>query len=347
MSASQWASTRRVWVTHAKDVARGYHKKSARLIDLALRIVILALAAYSLFLVYCAACQEELREQFYALAETMLSAFSDAATGTRGSGPGTIVVVVAMAWLLTVLWMRRKETIYLVSFKTYRHHGIGGGPEDSAGEPVTYERFLAESRAAKHPDGSACFTDRSIEFQEKILRASAVGETSIFPPSIFRERVGQDGAAAERVSLCMRGAREESELMMFRAIEQLLESTGTRPEQVAILVVNCSLFCPTPSLSAMIVNKFGMRSNVDSCASMRLEIAVFIYSVSVISARVYLYGGGRFSHRYNLGGMGCSASVIAVDLAAKLLSGRDHADSLALVVSTENITQNWCAAHLQ
>jgi len=51
-------------------------------------------------------------------------------------------------------------------------------------------------------------------------------------------------------------------------------------------VVNCSLFNPTPSLSAMIVNHFKMRSNTIT---------------------------------YNLGGMGCSAGVIAVGLARELL----------------------------
>ena len=44
---------------------------------------------------------------------------------------------------------------------------------------------------------------------------------------------------------------------------------------------------------------------------------------------------------YNLGGMGCSASVIAVDLAKRLLVSSEQRNSLALVVSTENITQNW------
>merc|ERR1719421_572192 len=44
---------------------------------------------------------------------------------------------------------------------------------------------------------------------------------------------------------------------------------------------------------------------------------------------------------YNLGGMGCSASPISIDLAKKLLTSPQQRNSLALVVSTENITQNW------
>jgi len=58
---------------------------------------------------------------------------------------------------------------------------------------------------------------------------------------------------------------------------------------VDILIVNCSLFNPTPSLSAMIVNHFKMASNVVS---------------------------------YNLSGMGCSAGVISVSLARELLQVR-------------------------
>ena len=42
---------------------------------------------------------------------------------------------------------------------------------------------------------------------------------------------------------------------------------------------------------------------------------------------------------FNLSGMGCSAGVIAIDLAKDLL--QVHRNSLALVISMENITQNW------
>jgi predicted naringenin-chalcone synthase len=53
----------------------------------------------------------------------------------------------------------------------------------------------------------------------------------------------------------------------------LLEKTGIKPSHVGILVVNCSLFCPTPSLCAHIMNHFKMDKNTIT---------------------------------YNLGGMGCS-----------------------------------------
>jgi 3-ketoacyl-CoA synthase len=39
--------------------------------------------------------------------------------------------------------------------------------------------------------------------------------------------------------------------------------------------------------------------------------------------------------------MGCSASPISIDLAKRLLTNPNQRNSLALVVSTENITQNW------
>ncbi len=41
---------------------------------------------------------------------------------------------------------------------------------------------------------------------------------------------------------------------------------------------------------------------------------------------------------YNLSGMGCSAGLLAIDLARELLNSRPK--SVALVISTENLTQN-------
>ena len=307
LSAKEWAQLSRTWLAQQGDVLRGYRER----IDgtaYALRASMLWLACYTVYLLYCESCKDE----YYTLFSAFHEAIVDAISGARGSVSGTIVVLLCMVWLATVLWMRQRPEVLLVDFQTYRHASIGGDEANQSGEPVLYERFLAVSKMACHSDGTPCFTDdgpkSSMAFQEKILRTSCISEHSIFPPSIFSDEALADPRTQERQHLQMRGARQEAELMMFRAVEKVLAETKTDSKAVDILVVNCSLFCPTPSLSAMIVNRFNMRSDVQS---------------------------------YNLGGMGCSASVIAVDLAAKLLSSPEHRGCRALVVSTENITQNW------
>ena len=80
--------------------------------------------------------------------------------------------------------------------------------------------------------------------------------------------------------------------------------------QVDFLIINCSLFSPTPSLCAMACNKFRMRSNIRT---------------------------------FNLSGQGCSASLLAVDLASELL--QNNPGSVAVVVSTELITQSLYHGH--
>ncbi len=37
--------------------------------------------------------------------------------------------------------------------------------------------------------------------------------------------------------------------VLFGCVEEALKATGTKPQAVDILIVNCSLFNPTPSLS--------------------------------------------------------------------------------------------------
>jgi len=98
----------------------------------------------------------------------------------------------------------------------------------------------------------------------------------------------------------VKSARMEAELVVFTVVEEVLLKARIRPKDI-----NCSLFSPTPSLCAMVCHKFGMRSDIKS---------------------------------YNLSGMGCSANLISIDLAKQLL--QNSPGSRALVVSTENITQN-------
>ncbi|KAH6773606.1 3-ketoacyl-CoA synthase 9 [Perilla frutescens var. hirtella] len=104
----------------------------------------------------------------------------------------------------------------------------------------------------------------------------------------------------------IQAAWEEAEQVMYDALDKLFYNTNVKPKEIEVLVVNCSLFNSTPSLSDMIVNKYKLRGNIKS---------------------------------FNLGGMRCSAGVIAADLAKDML--QVHRNTYAVVVSIENITQNW------
>lgn len=171
--------------------------------------------------------------------------------------------------------------IYLVDFACYK-------PSEEFG--ATKEYFMAHSKK------TGLFDDGSLGFQKKILEKSGIGERTYFPGAIL----------ASPPRLTMKEARAEAEMVMFGALDEVFEKCKIRPKDVSILVVNCSLFNPTPSLSAMIVSHYKMRENILS---------------------------------FNLGGMGCSAGIIALDLAREML--KVHGSSYALVVSTENITLNW------
>ncbi|CAH1425911.1 unnamed protein product [Lactuca virosa] len=103
----------------------------------------------------------------------------------------------------------------------------------------------------------------------------------------------------------MATAREEAEEVMFGAFDNLFKSTKINPKNIGIWWLIAVFFNPTPSLSSMIVHRYKLRGNIKT---------------------------------FNLSGMGCSAGVIAVDLAKML---QVHRNTYAVVVSTENITQNW------
>ncbi|KDP40262.1 hypothetical protein JCGZ_02260 [Jatropha curcas] len=177
--------------------------------------------------------------------------------------------------------MGKPRNVYLVDFACYK-------PESA--HKCTKEQFMQLSAATGH------FTEQSLAFQRKILERSGFGQMTYGPNGLMRSP--KDQSLIE--------SRNETEMVVFGAIDALLAQTGCSPKDIGILVVNSSLFNPIPSPSAIIVNRYKFRENILS---------------------------------YNLGGMGCSAGLISIDLAKDLL--QVHPNSYALVVSTENITRNW------
>ncbi|PRQ27387.1 putative very-long-chain 3-oxoacyl-CoA synthase [Rosa chinensis] len=183
---------------------------------------------------------------------------------------------------LSVYFMSRPRSIYLIDFACFR-------PSDDL--KVSKEQFIELARK------SGKFDEPSLEFQTRILNSSGLGDETYIPKSVI---------TSTENTATMKEGRAEASMVMFGALDELFEKTKVRPKDVGVLVVNCSVFNPTPSLSAMIINHYKMRGNILS---------------------------------YNLGGMGCSAGIIAVDLARDMLQANPN--NYAVVVSTEMVGYNW------
>ncbi|KAB2629366.1 3-ketoacyl-CoA synthase 11-like [Pyrus ussuriensis x Pyrus communis] len=139
---------------------------------------------------------------------------------------------------------------------------------------------------------SGTFTEENFALQRKILERPGLGDSTYLPEAVIRVPPNP----------CMAEVRKEAAMVMFGALDQPFEKTCIKPKDIGILVVNCSMFNPTLSLSAMVINRYRLRGNIIS---------------------------------YNLGRMGCSAGLISIDLAKDLL--RVHPNTYALVISMENI----------
>ncbi|KAF3507427.1 hypothetical protein F2Q69_00000011 [Brassica cretica] len=196
-------------------------------------------------------------------------------------GATRLACMVFLCFVLTLYVANRSKPVYLVDFSCYE-------PED--------ERKMSVDSFLKMTEGNGAITKDTVQFQERISNRADLGDETYLPR----------GITSTPPKLDMSEARTEAEVVMFGALDSLFEKTGIKPAEIGILIVNCSLFNPTPSLSAMIVNHYKMKEDIKS---------------------------------YNLGGMGCSAGLISVDLANNLLKANPN--SYAVVVSTENITLNW------
>lgn len=98
----------------------------------------------------------------------------------------------------------------------------------------------------------------------------------------------------------------EMEELFEYTIGRLFKRTGISPSEIDILVVNISMLACMPSLSSRIVNMYKMRDDVKT---------------------------------YNLCGMGCSASLVSLNLVESIFKSKKN--QLAMVVTSESLTPNW------
>lgn len=102
----------------------------------------------------------------------------------------------------------------------------------------------------------------------------------------------------------------EMEEFFDDSIPKLLSRSGVSPRDIDVLVVNVSMLAIVPSLAARIINRYKMRDDVKV---------------------------------YNLTGMGCSASLISINIVQNIFKCRK--DVQALVVTSESLSPNWYAGN--
>ncbi|CAI9778794.1 unnamed protein product [Fraxinus pennsylvanica] len=89
-------------------------------------------------------------------------------------------------------------------------------------------------------------------------------------------------------------------------IDKLFKKTGILPSEIDVLVVNISMLAAVPSLSSLIIHHYKMREDIKV---------------------------------YNLTGMGCSASPIAINIVQNIFKTQRNVQ--ALVVTSESLSLGW------
>lgn len=190
---------------------------------------------------------------------------------------GFFLLVLNLLVLIYVV-LNKESPVYLIDFTVYR------APPEHLTTKEWFSNFMRKMN----------MKEENIQFVERLLQRTGLGDETAFTEEFFKDEP----------NLNMEAARGELDSIL-PIVSELFEKTSVKPKDIGILVVNCSLFNPTPSMCSRVINKFKMRTDIQS---------------------------------YNLSGMGCSASVLAVRLVRDLLQIRPN--TYALVISTENITQN-------
>ncbi|KAK1409510.1 hypothetical protein QVD17_36036 [Tagetes erecta] len=89
-------------------------------------------------------------------------------------------------------------------------------------------------------------------------------------------------------------------------LDRLFVKSKVSPRDIDILVVNVSVLALVPSITSRVINRYKMREDVKS---------------------------------FNISGMGCSASLISINLVQNIF--KSHRNKFALVLTTEAMAQNW------
>ncbi|WMV36216.1 hypothetical protein MTR67_029601 [Solanum verrucosum] len=193
-----------------------------------------------------------------------------------------IFLVLIFIWGLRINIIKKaSQKVFLIDFACYK---------PLASQMCTKEKSLEIAKSMGN------YSEEILDKMRMSMDKVGLGDSTYLPKTLL----------TNSPNLCLETSLKEAEDVMFGALDILFEKTNIDPKDVGILIVNCSVFDPVPSLSCMMVNHYKMNENVLS---------------------------------YNLGGMGCTAGLLTVRLANQLL--QVHESTYALILSTEN-TSHCC-----
>jgi len=153
------------------------------------------------------------------------------------------------------------------------------------------------------------------EFCGKIIRRTenlGLNEYKFLLKAIVSCGIGEQTYAPRNViegreaSPTLNDGISEMEEFFDDSIAKLLARSALSPSEIDVLVVNISMFTSVPSLSSLIINRYKMRHDVKV---------------------------------YNITGMGCSASLISLDIVKNIF--KSQRNKLALLVTSESLSPNW------
>lgn len=139
--------------------------------------------------------------------------------------------------------------------------------------------------------------EESVSFAIRLLERSGLGEETCVPDAYHYMPPDRSLSAS----------RDETELVIFSAVDEVFARTSVKAEEIDVLIVNCSIFTPTPVFADMVVNRYKLRPDVQNV---------------------------------NLSGMGCSAGLVSVGLAKNLLQTA-RPGTHVLIVSTEILSSQY------
>lgn len=137
-------------------------------------------------------------------------------------------------------------------------------------------------------------------------------ECKFFLKAVVNSGIGEETYAPRNfiegrtVNPTMEDEVEEMEEFCNDSIAKLLNKSGISPSEIDILVVNVSLFSSVPSLTSRIINHYKMKEDIKA---------------------------------YNLSGMGCSASLISLDVIQNIFKSQKN--KYALLLTSESLSTNW------